>query len=231
MGLSKIIFSLICLFLFYNSVYSQKKTDIDTINEIETQIKDDVENQYKSEFDYKLIEGQSFRNCKSNHYAKYIKNLVFDIQDMDSLTFGMKLYKLKVSNYFKDNEGFVKLPYTFINDLGLDYGLLIGYTDECVKILSGNICNSIYSDIFNLQNSKIETYIKFLEIKLFVFNIKKLKYEKQNKKWIFVSGLETIFKKQYKVYYKVNKDFPDIVIKLGHKISGKYTNSEKVIIN
>lgn len=139
------------------------------------------------------------------------------------------LYEVDLPQIFDCKSHQVKIG-NFQTLFGLDRSMLIAYSGESFKILSGSLYNYAFSHMFNLNHKQPETYLDYLKLKLFRYELKDIAYVKKRKKWIYFSANQVINTKPYKVYFRVSRENPDIVESLGWKISGKYRESEKIVI-
>ena len=228
----RIKFSLLT-FLFCQFLFCQNK-DIDTIKVLNLYLSKELNHAFQDFNKYEIKSGIKFfkKNYDKSNDSIFFRDFVIKKVDEIHLK-GFVLYKINVKKIVTNinNE-----KYNFKGDfhseewLTSNGNLLIGYSDTTIFILSGSIHNSVYSDYFKFDCMQPESFYDFLKVKLFSFDIKEIKYEKQNKEWIYFSGIQIIFAKPEKVNFKIKKDFPDLVIHLGRKINCRYKNSEKIKI-
>lgn len=225
------------LLLFYITLYgqeanSQEEKLNDTIFQIDAFLKDKLITQYQLINNYRILNGISFLTSDMSQSVKYnIQNLMLDVRSLNRDICESKIFSARISSYIDKDSIKIKPSNTFFDSLGIQNRLiLIGYSQNGIKIISGDLTNSLYSMCFDLDLNKIDTYYQYLELKMFVYNLKDIKYKKKDKKWIYFSAVENIYTIPTIVYLRINRKFPDIVERLGKNISGKYKRTEKTVI-
>lgn len=82
--------------------------------------------------------------------------------------------------------------------------ILIGYNKNSGRItyISGNVFKNCISQHFNLNKNNPETFRYFLELKLFNYDIEKLKLKKKRKKYLLFTAYSKALKEE--IFIKVN---------------------------
>lgn len=223
--LKRIVFHVsIFLFLFkVNTINSQSK-EVDTLERINSFLKIEVNNSFKDLSKYRIIDGEKFL-IKNEILADSISFEDFIITKSKLSLKGYCLYEVEIVNKITEaNDNRFKKSYKTsswnINNL-LKGRILLAYSLNEILVLSGYIPNSIYSSMFDISLYKNKEQIKFLELKLFVFESKDILYQKKDNKWFYFTGNEILFTKKTRVFYKMNKKNPDLVKRIGLDIRGK----------
>jgi hypothetical protein len=225
----KIIQLTYLILLFYCSFSSNAQTanNADTIVALKAFLKNEIAFYLKDSQQHTLINGTKFSTNPTIDIS-FIDScdFKFDIKKSDLLLKDHVLYEVDLLNAFDCKTHQVKIG-NFQRLFGFDRSILVAYSNS-FKILSGPLYDYMFSHMFRFNDKQPETYLDYLKLKLYRYDLQDLAFVKKNRKWIYFSATETIFTKPYKVYFRISRDNPDIVESLGWKISGKYRDSEKI---
>jgi len=185
-------------------------------------------------------------NCSNNQcfivddfFSDNIKNDIFNnewnyselvYKEIDYQVDNYTLYEIIISPYIEFGNKQLALSYPESYLVGNSKKILLGIYKKDIIFMSGDLYHSKYSKLILKKDNSIKKYIEFLNLKLHSYNINNISYVKKKKKWLYFSAYEMIFTKKTKVYFRVNKETPDLVEYLGWKISGRYKNREKIKI-
>lgn len=219
----------IVFFFFINFSALSQEFNNDTLMRITNFLINEVNHTFQDLNNYKLYNGIKFIN-NDNKYINNKKDNSIDslfITDFNIIKSKMnlssyRLYEIQVSRNvtLKNNKKVFFISNSIVDNL-FSKKILLAYSKDEILVLSGNIPNSFYSNKFKLNKKKAESYIKYLELKLFKNGVSNILYVKKNKDWLFFKTTQKLFTEKVCVYYKVNKENPDIVIEIGLDLKGK----------